>query len=77
MSGLRWVWHYSGCEGMVGVVWGIILGGWGRLGGGWSIVLGEMGSVGKYLGWEWVGWGQCGSVHCLIMPNFNCVCVKR
>ena len=53
---------------MVGVVWGIIL-------GGWSIILGEMGSVGKYLGWEWVG--QCGPVHCLIMPNFNCVCVKR
>ena len=55
---------------MVGVVWGLIL-------GGWSIILGEMGSVGKYLGWEWVGWGQCGPVHCLIMPNFNCVCVKR
>ena len=52
--------------------------GWvGEVGGGWSIILGEMGSVGKYLGWEWVGWGQCGSVHCLIMPNFNCVCVKR
>ena len=30
--------------------------GWvGEVGGGWSIILGEMGSVGKYLGWEWVG----------------------
>ena len=64
------MWHCSGCVGMVGVVWGIIV-------GEWSIILGEMGSVGKYLGWEWVGWGQCGPVHCLIMPNFNCVCVKR
>ena len=65
-----WVWHCSGCVEVSGVVWGIILGRWGIILGGWGL-------VGKYFGQEWVGGGEWGSVHYLIMPNFSCVCTKR
>ena len=56
--------------GVSGVVWGIILARCGTILGGWGL-------VGKHFGQEWVGVGEWGLVHYLIMPNFNCVCVKR
>ena len=70
LGGWGWVWHCSGCVGVSGVVWGIILDRWGIILGGWGLVR-------KYFGQKWLGGGEWRSVHYLIMPNFNCLCVRR